>query len=231
MPLPKIKNPTYPLTLPLSGHKLTFRPYTVGDEKLLLAAASARESNPDFYVENTLKVIRNCIDDKEGLLETLPSVDVEYLLLQIRAKSVSETTKIKVGDEEVSINLEEVSLEKHADHDYKIALSDDVGVVMKDLSFVDKMAYARYDREEDKSEMVIRTLVDCIDMIWEGTDKVYKVGVDTTREEVQEFLEQLSGVTQKLFAFVTTMPQLAITVKLKGGKTRKLVGSELDFLA
>lgn len=240
MSLPKsltdrVKAPRFDKKLPVSGVEISYRPYTVGDEKLLLAAAAGRKDNPQFYISNTLQVIRSCINDKGGLLETLPSIDVEYLLLQIKAKSVSEIVEVKHKSSDgktivLKINLENIEVENNDKHIKKIELTDNIGLMMKELSFVDKMSYAT-TKEEDRTSLVYQTIVDCVDAIYDENG-VYKVGTNVTKADVKEFIEGLTGVSTKLYEFIGSMPQLAVDgVHPDGVTVTRLIGSEIDFLA
>lgn len=236
MALPQIKTPEFTKTLPVSKTPIKFRPYTVGDEKLLLAAASARDEDPKFFVSNTLTVIRNCISDKRGLLETLSAADVEWLLLQIRAKSVSEKIDIKYTDENgdgkeeiISLDIEKFYIDVPEDHEYKINLTDDIGVVMRDLRFAERIGYLSKFKDLPKTDVIYETIVDCVESIFDA-DQVYKVGENTSKEEVRVFIEQLTGVSSKLYNFVATMPQIAVDFVTKAGNKITLTGRDIDFL-
>lgn len=234
MALPVVKVLEYPLTLPYSKKNITFRPYTVGDEKLLLAAESARKDKPKFYVNNTMKVLRGVVGADADLLDTLTSIDVEYLLLQIRAKSVGEIVTIKVPKEdgkfaETEINLESFQMVEDPKHVHKIELTESIGLVMKDLTFADKINYMARFSGENQSDMIFETIVDCVVSIYDD-DKVYVVGQHTTKEEVRQFIDSLAGVSHKLFEFIATMPQLSVDVKLPDGTTKAFTSNDIDFL-
>ena len=86
MPLPRIATPTYELELPSTEQTIKFRPFLVKEEKLLVIAL---ESENTKQITNAIKtVIKNCIETKGIKVETLPTFDIEYLFLNIRAKSV-----------------------------------------------------------------------------------------------------------------------------------------------
>lgn len=236
MALPVIKKLEYETTLPLSKQVVTFRPYTVGDEKLLLSAAAARESDPQFYLNNTLKVISSCLGSKGELVNVLPAVDVEFLLLQIRAKSVGEMIEIRYRDEEegrvfnLEINLEKFTVKVPENHQYKIEITDEIGFVMRDLPFKEKITYATRFTDKTKSDIVYETILDCIVSIYDA-DTVYVVGTDTTKEEAREFLNSLQNMSKRLYEFISTMPQLQIEVTLPDGRQKTFTGGEVDFLA
>ena len=58
MPLPKIVTPTYTLTIPSSGKKITYRPFLVKEEKVLVMAM---ESNNMDQVARAIKDVINSI--------------------------------------------------------------------------------------------------------------------------------------------------------------------------
>ena len=88
MPLPKIATPSYELELPSTGETIQYRPFLVKEEKLLVIAL---ESEDTKQITTAIKtVIKNCILTKNIKVESLPTFDIEYLFLNIRARSVSE---------------------------------------------------------------------------------------------------------------------------------------------
>ena len=92
MALPKIEVPTYELTLPSEDKKIKYRPFLVREEKILYIAM---ETGQNKEMINALKdVVGACTFDVLNV-DRLPIFDIEYLFLQIRAKSVSEITKFR----------------------------------------------------------------------------------------------------------------------------------------
>ena len=236
MALPKIKNPEYSTVLPLSNKRVSFRPYTVGDEKILLSAAASRDKDPKFYIKNTLDVIRRCMGESGSVLDSLSAVDVEFLLLQIRSKSVGEIVEMKFQDKntkksvDVSINLEKFYVKPYDSEIYTIKLTDTVGLKMRDLPFSEKITYGTRFTEKNRTDIVYETIVDCVESVFDD-DTVYVVGKNCTKEEVREMIEGIAGVSQQLYEFVNGMPQLAVDVQMPDGTTQTLTGSDIDFLA
>lgn len=233
----KISSNSYTITFPINKTTTKFKPYTVGDEKILLAAAAARESDPQFYIDNTLEVIRKCISDDTNLLDSLASADVEYLLLKIRSKSVGENITIQYKHPkekeavQIDLDLDKFTVEVDPKHEYTIKLSEEVGMQMKDITFVDKISYGSKFNDANKTDAIYQTIVDCVDKIYDGED-VYVVGHNITKAEVSEFIYSLTGISTQLYQFIATMPQLSIT--FEHPKTKEVVtlrGNEIDFLA
>ena len=89
--LPKIDVPVYSIKLLSTNKDVKFRPFTVKEEKLFLMANES--SDIDTIIDTTKQVLNNCIlSDLD--IETLPIFDIEYLFLNIRARSVSEVVEL-----------------------------------------------------------------------------------------------------------------------------------------
>ena len=88
MPLPTVATPTYELKLPSSNKKIKYRPFLVKEEKVLIIAL---ESKSQTEITNAVKdVLRQCILTKDVNIDALPTFDIEYIFLNIRAKSIGE---------------------------------------------------------------------------------------------------------------------------------------------
>ena len=136
MPLPKIATPSYELELPSTGKTIQYRPFLVKEEKLLVIAL---ESEDTKQITNAIKaVIRACVLTKGIKVETLPTFDIEFLFLNIRGKSVGEEIEVNIicpDDEEtqvpVTINLDEIEVQRDDKHTNKIKVDDSIMMEMK----------------------------------------------------------------------------------------------------
>ena len=88
MSLPKIEAPTFTMNLTSIKKPVTYRPFLVKEEKLLLMAMEGGEQ--DEIVRTSKQIINNCILSEEVNAEELPLFDLQMALLNIRAKSVCE---------------------------------------------------------------------------------------------------------------------------------------------
>lgn len=80
--LPKTDLPLFTTTLPISKKQVTFRAYTVREERLLLIA---KETGDPAQIPLTVhQIIANCTDIKDP--RKLNLVDRDFLLLQFRSK-------------------------------------------------------------------------------------------------------------------------------------------------
>ena len=136
MPLPKIATPTYELEIPSSKKKISYRPFLVKEEKILIIAM---ESEDTKQIANAVKtVISNCILTKGVKVEDLSTFDIEYIFLNVRGKSVGETVEVLITCPDdgktqvpVEINLDDIKVKISNDHSRDIKLDDDLILRMK----------------------------------------------------------------------------------------------------
>ena len=106
MSLPKINTPEYKLVIPSTDEEITYRPFLVKEEKILLIASeTGGESGQYLAIQN---LIKNCVTE-ELAIDKLPMFDLEYIFLNIRAKSVGEIAKLKIicpDDEKTTVDVE-----------------------------------------------------------------------------------------------------------------------------
>jgi len=223
MALPKLNTPTYELEVPSTDEKIKYRPFLVKEEKILMIAM---ESKDNTQIVNAVKdIVSSCTFEKLNVAK-LPMFDVEYIFLQIRAKSVGEISKLKLlcpDDQktyaDVEVDLTKVEVQVKDDHTNKIELTDDMGMIM---------TYPTIDSFTDTgiqaitAENMIEVIGSCILQIYEENgEKVYNAK-DQTKKELTEFVEQMNtSQFKKMQAFFDTMPKLTHTVKVKNPKTKK----------
>ena len=225
MALPKIETPTYELTLPSQDIKVKFRPFSVREEKVLMMA---QETNKKQDITNTVVDVLNACTFNAINLKELPLFDIEYLFLNVRAKSVSEIAKFKVicPDDlktrvDVEFDLTEVEVQVEDSHTNEILLDESrkLGVIFKypSLSMLD---VSLIDSENIKTKDLFKLIIDCIDHIYEG-EKIYPAK-DTTKQELQEFIESLqSNQFEKMQNFFKSMPVLKHEVEVENPNTKK----------
>ena len=82
---------THTMKLPSSGKVLTYRPFLVKEEKILM---TAMESGEQADMMRALRQIINSCVEGDIQTTTLPMFDIEYIFLQLRAKSVGDKIPI-----------------------------------------------------------------------------------------------------------------------------------------
>jgi hypothetical protein len=231
MPLPKIDQPLFDMIIPSSGRKVTFRPFLVREEKILLIA---QQSGNDSEIIRAIKqILNNCfIEDID--LNTFAIFDLEYAFLKLRAKSVNNVVKLAYRDTEddevynFELDLETIEIEMPKTINSKIEITKDVGMTMKypSASITDRMK--EFDNEVDLMTFFI---VNCVDTIYDD-ENVY-VADDFTEEEISEFLDGLDVKTFELIReFFESVPRLYHKIEYtnKVGNERTIELSSLkDF--
>ena len=223
MPLTKIATPSYELELPSTGETIHYRPFLVKEEKVLVIAL---ESEDTKQITTAIKtVIKNCILTKNIKVETLPTFDIEYLFLNIRAKSVGEEIEVNVicpDDEEttvtVKIDLDSIKVQKNENHTNKIKIDDSIMMEMKYPS-LDQFIKNNFDfKKTNAMEQSFDLIASCIDKIY-TEEEVWSAG-DVTKKELMEFLEQMNSTQFKeIETFFETMPKLSHKINVTNPKT------------
>lgn len=232
MPLPKIKQPLFELTLPSTGKKYKYRPFTVKEEKILLIA---QESNdPDQMVLAIKQIIGNCVDKID--VDSMTMFDMEYVLIHIRGKSVSNEIEIKIKDpdtqEEINLNLDlnDVMVKRYDNHKTLIELGDDIYLKMRYPKIEEVMS--KLNTASITTESLFEVMLSCIESVVEG-EQVFTLK-DFTKEEVDEFIESLSTTQlEEIKIFFDTMPTVRLEKKYKNKegteKTYVVEGMESFF--
>jgi len=222
MALPKIDVPTYELTLPSEDKKIKYRPFLVKEEKVLFIAL---ETGDNQQMINALKDIVNACTFNSLNVDLLPIFDLEYIFLNVRAKSVSEIAKFRticpddgVTYVETEVDLTKVEVQVDDDHTNKIIIDPkkNLGLVLRYPTL--KNYEVGKNINNVQIESIFNILIDCIDHIFEG-DKIYPAK-DTTKEELREFVESLpQEAFVKIRSFFDTMPRLKHEVEITNPKT------------
>jgi len=218
MALPKIAIAKFGIELPSTGKRITFRPFLVKEEKMLLMAAQSEDSLS--MIDAVKDVINACTEDVQ--VEKIPYFDLEYLFLNIRAKSVGEIVKLEYRHTggvnyqgitceavtPVEINLEQVKVDKSSEHSTKIQLDDKLGMEMRYPTIND---VRKVSEGSDEIEMLAKCILHVYD-----EDNIYEP--DNIEDSVN-FIESLNSAQfTKIMQFINTMPKLrhTFTYKCKG---------------
>lgn len=228
MTLPTLTLPKYQTKVPSTGETVSYRPFVVKEEKVLLIAL---ESNQHSMIARAIKeIVRECTFGQVDV-DNSPVFDLIYLFINIRAKSVGETTEPiflcqnpTCGKQNaVEINLTKIEVKKSPEHTNKISLGDEVGVVLK---------YPKLNTdgaEEDFDNSSIKTITECIDLIYHG-DEIFKAR-EQTEEELVDFVENLTHHQfESILNFFSTMPKISYNVKFDCVECREETSLELEGL-
>jgi len=212
MALPKLNSASYETTIPSTGQVITFRPYLVKEEKILMMALESNDQKQ--IVKATKDMISSCVMDDINI-NKLATFDIESLFLQLRSKSVGESIGLKVKcdhcstQNEVSVNFDDIGVNVPED-DGVIMITDTVGVKMRYPSF-DDISSINPDKE-DSIETAFDIIMKCIDNVFDE-DNVYPAASEG-KTKMKDFVESLNtSQFQSLANFFETMPVLKTTVE------------------
>jgi len=224
MPLPKINTPTYELVLPSNGKKIKYRPFLVREEKILIMAMESEDMKQ--ITDAIVQILGDCILTKDVKVESLATFDIEYLFLNVRAKSVGETVEVNVtcpddGETrvEMEIPIDAIKVQKTRGHKNIIKLDDELMMKLKYPS-LDQFIESNFETSEVSSDVnqSLAMITSCIDAIYNEEESWE--AADCSKKELDEFIEQLNTKQFKLVEkFFSTMPKLTHKVEVKNPNT------------
>lgn len=215
--LPKLDVPTYEVDLISTGKPIRFRPFLVKEQKLFLMASESDDAKETVQVIR--QVLKNCIIDDIDV-DSLPTFDLEWLFINLRARSVEEIVNLRykcnnnVKDEEgkdvkcsgyveFDVNLLDIEPSKNPEHTNKVQITENLGVMLKYPTFE---MVQKYEGLEE-NDLMTNVLVDCIDYIYDKEQMYY--AKDTTRDELIEFVDNLQQKDlEKIKLFFDTIPEV-----------------------
>jgi len=216
MALPIQSAPTYKCTLPSDGREVTFRPFLVKEQKVLVIAKEGEDQSRSLAsIKQMIKAV-TAFEENEWLdVEKLPMFDIEYLFIKIRAVSVGETVKINLpckdedcnGSGEVTINLDEVQVTKSKGVEPKVMINDNLGVVLRypDWGLMEQVNKMPPDQQP------FEMLKQCITEIFDE-ENVYDTD-DVSKQELNEFVDSLTfPQMEKLGSYFDDMPKVYMDV-------------------
>jgi hypothetical protein len=215
--LPKLDVPIYSVNLISTGKPIRFRPFLVKEQKLFLMTAESADGNE--MISTIRQVLKNCVLDEIDI-DSLPTFDLEFLFMHLRARSVEEVVELnykcnnRVKGEEgqektcsgvvnLKVNILEIEPTKNPKHEKKIQINNDLGIVFKYPTFE---MFQKYEKMSE-SEVMINILVDCIDYIFDKEQVYY--AKDTPKKELEDFVDNLQQKDlEKFKEFFDTMPEI-----------------------
>jgi len=216
--LPKIDVPTYDVTLPSTKEKITVRPFTVKEEKLLLMAMESKDN--DEIIKTVKQIITNCLIGGKLEFNKLPFFDIDFLFIFLRAKSIGEKVEVsltcnnivdgkKCGNVfETDMDIAKCEIEEKEGISPDIKLNEKQGIKMRYPNY-SSMKYAESGNPIDLKTNVI---VNSIDSIYDAKG-VYS-WKDYSKEELKEFVESLTEENyNKLQEFVDNFPTFAVKLE------------------
>ena len=225
MPLPKISAPTYELVLPSSGKKVKYRPFLVREEKILIMAL---ESEDTKQITTAIKdVLSTCILSRGIKIDKLATFDIEYLFLNVRAKSVGETVEVNVtcpddGKTQVQmeIDIDSIKIQRDPEHTNIIKLDDNLSIQMNYPS-LNQFIETNFDTNTDQSQVdqSLEVIMTCIGQVY-NQDESWEAS-ECTKKELKDFVESMNSKQFKeVENFFSTMPKLTHNIKVTNPETK-----------
>ena len=217
MALPKIDVPIYEATLPSNNQVVKFRPFLVKEQKLLLMSAQSTDTKE--VIDSIKNILKNCIITELDI-DILPVFDLEFLFLNLRARSVNEVVDIKYkcnnqlpdgegelktcnGSVEYKIDVLEIKPEFGENHSNKVEITENLGMVLRYPTF--EMMKRIENKKED--EAVFELLMECIEYIYDKENIYYTK--DTERDDLVEFIDNLQQKhLESIKVFFDSMPKI-----------------------
>lgn len=212
MALPILDVPTYELTLPSTGKQITFRPFLVKEHKILMTLSEAEESEVSRVITD---LVDTCTFKKLNAKE-LPHFDIEYIFMNLRAKSISETVEVVVTclncetNYDSSFNIDNLIVEIPDGHSSKIMLTESVGIEMRYPKFDNILKVFGSNDVDDVFDLVKKSIKGIFDEegYWDATEQ--------TDEDLETFLLQLTKEQfDKIENFFTSSPKIVQRIESK----------------
>lgn len=229
MALPKLNSASYETTIPSTGQKITFRPYLVKEEKILMMALESNDQKQ--IIKATKNMISACVIDDINV-NKLATFDIESLFLDLRSKSVGESIGLKIKCEhcethnEVSVNFDDIKVDVPEDNTV-IMVTDTVGVKMRYPSF-DDIASIK-PNEEGTIESAFEIIMRCVESVFDE-DNVY-TAANEGETAIKDFIESFNSEQfKKVAEFFETMPTLKSVIEFNCVKCNEDNSTELKGL-
>lgn len=215
MPLPILEAAKYTTVVPSTQETIEFRPFLVKEEKILMLA---QESSDSSQIIGALKQIIEACTFDEVDANKLTTYDLEYLFLQLRAKSVGETSDVmlKCAECEASnpivIKLSDITVDfTKAAKDNKIELTDSIGIILRPISVGKSEELSKLGANEDSFN---RSISACIESIYDSNGEY--IADDTSEKEMGQFIDSLThDQLHKIQLYIENQPELKEVVKFK----------------
>ena len=220
MALPKLQASEYRLTLPSTQEEIKYRPFLVKEQKILMIAQESEEEKQIADAMATL--ISNCTFGVVNA-NTTPMFDVEYVFLQLRAKSAGAKVKLSItcpDDEEttvrVEIDLEEIAVQRSVEHAQKIDLTEDIKLNLRYPRLKDLQGLNKNFGEFEQSMIMV---YECIESVISGEEIINRI--DMSQDEITEFIDSFNTEQlENVMKFFETMPKLRHVVDVTNPNTK-----------
>lgn len=215
MGLPKQKHSAYTHKLKGIDKKISFRPYTNAEQKILLLAKEEGKDNKERMLESIVQILNNCILDNIEIYD-LPMFDIEDIFVRIREKSVGEIIPVKFrynykdenGAEKtdfvtLNVNINDIEIKGDFDKKSRDIITDETNKIGVRLRYPTLRDIKELEGSTDDADLLMR----CIEIIFDENE-VYDPK-QSTKEELEEFIDDIEAIPMlKIKDFFDNMPKL-----------------------
>ena len=209
MALPKLSVPQYMVELPSTGEKISMRPYLVREEKVLLVALESKDA---MQIQQAVRnLIMSCCDIKN--VGKLTSFDIEFLFLNLRAKSVGEKIKIGMKCEEcetmndIEINIDDIKVSNlDVEKTFMLDQQKKIGMTLRypTMDSLENIDLNKLDTVQGLMDLVVAS----VDTIFDD-DNVYNAD-EEAKEDLVDFVESFGSEQFKMIQdFFTNVPAMS----------------------
>ena len=220
MALPKLKTPEYKLLVPSTQEEISYRPFLVKEQKILMIA---HESEDEKNIADALsKLVSECTFGSIDASKS-PMFDVEYIFLQIRAKSVGSEVKLNItcpddGETqvEVNVNIEDINVQRSVEHKEVIDLTDDIKIKFRYPRLSDHQGFPPNIGDFERMTRLVNI---CVESVQSGEETINYV--DMTSEDIDDFIDSFTGDQLiQVLKFFETMPKVRHVVNVVNPVTK-----------
>ena len=229
--LPKIATQKYDMIVPSTGKSITYRPYVVREEKLLLIAL---ESQDDKQIETAVSsIIKSCLDNVKT--QDLTAFDIEFIFLTLRSRSVGEGIELGIEctaceeSNPIKLNLDNIQVKNldFDDKDLQLKLNNEITIELRWPTMSDRTV-----KVETGTEVLIHMVAKSISTLYHG-EEVYSMK-DVPFTEVLDFVESLNSeqfnkIMQLLLKTPYVSYDIEFTCKKCGEKNERELKGLADF--
>ena len=228
MGLPILETPMHSTVLPSSNERVEFRPFLVGEQKVLMIAQESDDQNTQ--IREMIRLINVCCDDVNA--EKLPTVDLEWLFLQIRIKSVGETSNVTMDcsdcgvTTDVVVDLESTKVIQEEDVSNIVKLTDTISLQLTWATY-EAMKGLDITEQNTKTKDAFILMNRCITAVINGDEVMTRD--DFTEKELLNFIDSMSlEMLEGVQDYLSSAPTLQIETgyKCKGCEKQEEVKLE-----
>ena len=221
MALPKLQTSEYTLILPSTQEEIKFRPFLVKEQKILMIA---QESGEESQIASAVgQLVDGCTFGSVDA-NLSPMFDIEYVFLQLRAKSVGSkiTLNVTCPDDnetqvEIEVDVDDIQVQMSLEHNQDIEITDGISIHFRYPRLKDLQGMASELSDFEKTLILV---VECVETITSGEEVINRI--DMTQDEIVEFIDSMNSTQMEdVLKFFETMPKVRHIIDVVNPKTKK----------